>query len=50
MSVSPLHDVWDASASQAFQPTIGKDSQFTVGFTLLLAAFILSSLFGLSML
>lgn len=49
MSTTPLNELWEASASQPFQPTIGKDTQFIVGFTLLLIAFVLTSLFGLSM-
>jgi len=32
---SPLLDVWEAAASSPFTPTIGKDTQFTVGFALL---------------
>lgn len=34
---SPLADVWEAAAASPFQPTIGKDSQFTIGFALLFA-------------
>ena len=49
MSDSSLQDLWEASAGHPFQPTIGKGTQFTVGFSLLLFAFVLSSLFGLSM-
>jgi cell cycle checkpoint protein len=48
MSATPLKDIWDASVSQPFNPTVGKASQFNVGFTLLLFAFICTSLFGLS--
>lgn len=48
MSATPLHDIWEASASQPFEPSIGKNSQFTVGFTLLFAAVLLTGLFGLS--
>jgi hypothetical protein len=32
---SPLLDVWEAAASHPFQPTVGKDTQFTLGFVLL---------------
>lgn len=32
---SPLVDVWEAAASQPFSPTVGKNTQFTVGFVLL---------------
>ena len=49
MSVTPLRGLWEASAGQPFYPTVGKGSQFAVGFILLLTAFILTSLFGLSM-
>ncbi|GAB1741618.1 hypothetical protein NU219Hw_g7037t1 [Hortaea werneckii] len=48
MSAASLTELWEASAGQPFQPTIGKGTQFTVGFTLLLLAFILTSLFGLN--
>ena len=34
---SPLADVWEAAATSPFQPSIGKDSQFTLGFALLFA-------------
>lgn len=36
MSAQPLRDLWDAAAGQPYEPAIGKNSQFTVGFTLLL--------------
>ncbi len=49
MSAQPLYAIWEASASQPFQATIGKSSQFAVGCTLLLFALILTGLFGLSM-
>ncbi|KAF1353798.1 hypothetical protein BDV97DRAFT_347455 [Delphinella strobiligena] len=48
MSVQPLHDLWDAAAGQPYEPTIGKDTQFTVGFSLLFAALILSGYFSLN--
>ncbi|RMZ12296.1 hypothetical protein D0864_00747 [Hortaea werneckii] len=48
MSAASLTELWEASAGQPFQPTIAKGTQFTVGFTLLLLAFILTSLFGLN--
>jgi hypothetical protein len=35
MSVQPLNDLWEAAAGQPYEPTIGKNSQFTVGITLL---------------
>lgn len=33
----PLQALWEAAAGQEYQPTIGKESQFTVGFSLLVA-------------
>lgn len=48
MSAQPLRDIWEASASQPFQPTISKETQFQVGFTLIFLAFIFTTLFGLS--
>ena len=44
-----LNDIWEASAGQPFEPSVSKEQQFTVAFTLLLFALICSSLFGLSM-
>lgn len=38
---SPLVDVWEAAAASPFQPSIGKDSQFTLGFALLFACMLL---------
>ena len=35
MSVRPLNDLWEAAAGQSYEPSVGKNSQFTVGFTLL---------------
>jgi hypothetical protein len=48
MSSTPLQSLWDASASQPFTPAISKEQQFTVGFTLLFAALVLTGLFGMS--
>ncbi|KAL1589492.1 hypothetical protein WHR41_01685 [Cladosporium halotolerans] len=48
MSSTPLQDLWDASASQPFAPTIDKSQQFTVGFGLLFAALLFTGLFGLN--
>ncbi|KAM0720092.1 hypothetical protein Q7P37_004228 [Cladosporium fusiforme] len=45
---SSLQEIWDASASQPFEPTIAKSQQFTVGFALLFAALVLTGLFGLN--
>jgi hypothetical protein len=39
---SPLADVWEAAAASPFQPTIGKESQFTLGFALLFACMFIS--------
>ena len=44
-----LASIWEASASQPFEPAVSKEQQFSVGFTLLLFALICSSIFGLSM-
>jgi hypothetical protein len=33
---SPLLDVWEAAAGSPYYPTVGKNTQFTVGFSLLL--------------
>jgi hypothetical protein len=46
---SSLHNVWESAVGNPFVPTIGKDSQFTVGISLLIAGILLSGLFGLSM-
>lgn len=48
MSSTPLQDLWDASASQPFNPAISKEQQFTVGFALLFVALVLTGLFGMS--
>ncbi|KAF2662418.1 hypothetical protein K491DRAFT_177961 [Lophiostoma macrostomum CBS 122681] len=45
---SPLLDVWDAASNSPYQPTVGKGSQFTVGFLLLVTAFLLGGVFGLN--
>ncbi|KAF2112043.1 hypothetical protein BDV96DRAFT_649406 [Lophiotrema nucula] len=45
---SPLLDVWEAAAASPYQPTVGKGSQFTVGFLLLLVAFLLAGVFSLN--
>ena len=41
MSSSSLLEVWEAAASNPFHPIVSKDSQFYVGFTLLLAGMVL---------
>jgi hypothetical protein len=33
---TPLKELWDAASGQPYYPLVGKDGQFTVGFTLLL--------------
>ena len=43
-----LHEVWEAAAGNPFQPSISKNYQFTVGFSLLLAGVVLTILFGLN--
>ncbi|KAL4913396.1 repair protein Rad1/Rec1/Rad17-domain-containing protein [Aspergillus aurantiobrunneus] len=43
-----LNQVWEAASASPYTPLISKDSQFTVGFTLLLLAFILTGVFGLN--
>ncbi|EXJ83570.1 hypothetical protein A1O1_07193 [Capronia coronata CBS 617.96] len=43
-----LYEVWQAAASSPFQPAVGKDSQLTVGLSLLLVGLILTGLFGLN--
>lgn len=48
MSAQPLHAIWDAAASHPFTAAVPKETQFSVGFFLLLGAIILSGLFGLS--
>lgn len=43
-----LHEVWESASGNPFYPAVSKDSQFTVGFGLLVLAFILTGLFGLN--
>ncbi|KAG4422471.1 hypothetical protein DL98DRAFT_429301 [Cadophora sp. DSE1049] len=45
---SSLHQVWESAAGNPFVPTIGKDSQFLVGFTLLSLGLLLTGYFGLN--
>jgi hypothetical protein len=47
---SSLHQVWESASGNPFVPTVGKGSQFFVGFALLTIGLLLSGLFGLSML
>lgn len=43
-----LHELWEAAASSPFQPAVSKESQLTLGLTLLLVAAIFTILFGLN--
>jgi cell cycle checkpoint protein len=43
-----LNQVWEAASARPYIPLVAKDSQFTVGFSLLLLAFVFTGLFGLS--
>ncbi|CAM1504727.1 Fc.00g023180.m01.CDS01 [Cosmosporella sp. VM-42] len=45
---SSLHEVWQAAAGSPFFPVVQKDSQFWVGFLLLLLGLILTGVFGLN--
>ncbi|PMD21009.1 hypothetical protein NA56DRAFT_704253 [Hyaloscypha hepaticicola] len=45
---SSLHQVWESAVGDAFVPTVGKGSQFLLGFTLLTVGLLLSGLFGLN--
>ncbi|KAH7138376.1 hypothetical protein B0J11DRAFT_587640 [Dendryphion nanum] len=45
---SPLLDVWEAASASPYHPSIGKDSQFTIGALLLFFAFVLATIFGLN--
>lgn len=45
---SSLHEVWQAAAGSPFLPTIGKGSQFTVGFSLSVLSVFLAAVFALS--
>jgi hypothetical protein len=45
---SSLHEVWESAAGNPFVPVIGKDSQFTVGLSLLVVGTLLAGFFGLS--
>ncbi|KAL3476375.1 repair protein Rad1/Rec1/Rad17-domain-containing protein [Aspergillus californicus] len=43
-----LNQVWEAASASPYTPLVSKDSQFAVGFTLLLLALVLTGLFGLN--
>jgi hypothetical protein len=47
---SSLHEVWQAAAGSPFNPTVGKGTQFPVGFVLLSIGLVAAGLFALSML
>ena len=44
-----FQSVWEASASQPFEPAVSKQQHFNIAFCLLLFAIICTGLFGLSM-
>ncbi|TVY80980.1 hypothetical protein LSUE1_G004436 [Lachnellula suecica] len=45
---SSLHQVWESAVGNPFVPTVGKGSQFLVGFSLLTIGLLLTGLFGLN--
>ncbi|KAF2820268.1 hypothetical protein CC86DRAFT_305072 [Ophiobolus disseminans] len=45
---SPLLDVWEAASGSPYYPAVGKNTQFTVGFVLLLFSLVLGAVFGLN--
>ncbi|TVY22191.1 DNA damage checkpoint control protein [Lachnellula hyalina] len=45
---SSLHQVWESAVGSPFVPTVGKGSQFFLGFSLLTIGFLLTGLFGLN--
>jgi cell cycle checkpoint protein len=45
---SSLQQIWADAAGSPFVTPVGKDSQFFVGFSLLVAGILLSGLFGMS--
>ncbi|KAI9830014.1 MAG: hypothetical protein M1826_005187 [Phylliscum demangeonii] len=46
--MSALELVWEGASGNSFSPAIAKKSQFVVGFTLLLLAFVLTGFFSLN--
>ncbi|KAI1490455.1 hypothetical protein F5X96DRAFT_635969 [Biscogniauxia mediterranea] len=44
-----LHEIWQTAPGSPFLPTVGKGSQFFVGFVLLLLGLSLTGAFALSM-
>ncbi|RFU26648.1 hypothetical protein B7463_g9710, partial [Scytalidium lignicola] len=45
---SSLYQVWESASGNSFRPTIGKDSQFFVGLSLLIVGILLTGFFGLN--
>ncbi|KAG9240717.1 hypothetical protein BJ878DRAFT_429681 [Calycina marina] len=45
---SQLHQVWESAIGNPFQPTIGKDSHYYVGLSLLVSGILLTGFFGLN--
>ncbi|KAH8813290.1 hypothetical protein F5884DRAFT_856565 [Xylogone sp. PMI_703] len=45
---SSLSQVWESASGNPFRPTIGKDSQFSVGLSLLVIGILLTGFFGLN--
>ncbi|KAJ5871503.1 uncharacterized protein N7529_003856 [Penicillium soppii] len=43
-----LNEVWEAASATPYIPLVGKDTQFAVGFNLLLVALVTATLFGLN--
>ncbi|KAJ5297723.1 hypothetical protein PENANT_c012G11455 [Penicillium antarcticum] len=43
-----LNEVWEAASATPFAPLVDKESQFSVGFNLLLIALVTTTLFGLN--
>ena len=43
-----LYEVWEAAVSSPFTPSVSKDNQLTVGFTLLIIGVLFTGLFGLN--
>ncbi|GAB7344178.1 hypothetical protein MBLNU457_2070t1 [Dothideomycetes sp. NU457] len=48
MSATPLLDVWNAASASPYEPTIGKNGQLALGFSLLSFALIMSGYFSLN--
>jgi hypothetical protein len=48
MPQSSLREVWEGAVGNSFAPSISKDSQFSLGFSLLALGILLGGYFGLS--